>query len=952
MKFSKQTKVKHSQIEHDIALYWQKNNIFQKSIDNRKGQKDFIFYDGPPFITGSPHHGSLSTSAVKDSICRYQTMQGYRVERGWGWDCHGLPAEVYTEKKLGIKSKKEIGTTISIEDYVRECREAMVQGSSQWNEAIDRIGRWVDMSHPYRTMDKDYMESVWWAFKTLYEKGRIYEGEKVLLYCPKDATPISKAEIAMDDSYQEITDPSVYVLFKLARGEEDYLLAWTTTPWTLPANTALAINKDIPYSKVRLNDKNIILATDLIEKVLQDEKHQPLNYEIIGDIDPNSLINKYYEPLFIDHGPKAHRIVHADFVSSSDGSGIVHIAPAYGEQDYDLSFQENITVVHNIDENGYYSSGPWQGQYIWDINKDIAKAMLAEGKVLKIEYIKHEYPHCHRCGSKLMYRAHPSWFYDIAKQKDEMLSANENIDWVPSYLREGRFKNTISSAPDWNLSRDRYWATPIPVWKGVSKDGVEIIKVIGSYQELKELTGFEADDYHLPVVMNLTINIDGVTLNHCGKVLDCWFESGSMPFAQFHYPFENKDKFESSFPGDFITEYMGQVRAWFYYLHVVSIGLFGQSCFKHVIAHGTLAGNDGRKMSKSYGNYTDPLTLYDNISADAWRFFLMSSPYSSGEDISLKDDLVLDIERKLQMLSNSFDFFIMYASVDGWDSSNKVDNSNNILDQWILSRLNTLIKVHVSYMNQYNLSKALNPMIEFLDDLSNWYIRRSRSRFWKTDNDQDKNQAYSTLYTALTTFCRLLAPFSPFISEDIYIKLTGEESVHLTNTPVPNNNWENIELESNMNDLRAIIKEALSLRSQAGIKVRQPLASININRLDDNFITILKEEVNVKEVYTGSDVISLDTNITAILKEEGLAREIIRLVQSARKNAGLNVDDRIRLALRTDNNELLSSIDNFALQIKAETLATSLDHTSAYIHQEKQEISGTTITINLEKDIS
>lgn len=939
-------------MEYDVISYWKENNTFQKSIDNRDGQENFVFYDGPPFITGSPHHGSLSTSAIKDAICRYQTMQGKKVERGWGWDCHGLPAEVYTEKKLGIKSKKEIGTTISVSDYVKECREAMVQGSREWDDAIERIGRWVDMSNPYRTMDKDYMESVWWAFKALYEKGSIYEGEKVLLYCPKDATPISKSEVSMDNSYKEITDPSVYVLFKLALGDEDYVLAWTTTPWTLPANTAVAINKDIAYSKVRLDGKNIILATDLIEKILQDDKHQPLSYKIIEDIQADSLIGQYYEPLFTSHGPKAHRIVHADYVSDKDGSGIVHIAPAYGEEDYNLAIKENIAIVHNVDENGYYTSGPWQEQYIWDVNKDIAKAMLAEGKILKIEYIKHEYPHCHRCGNKLMYRAHPSWFYDIQKQKDEMLDSNEHINWIPKHLREGRFKNTISSAPDWNLSRDRYWATPIPVWKGYTIEGTEIIKVVGSYQELQELTGFSSDDYHLPMVMDLTINIDGVELEHCGKVLDCWFESGSMPFAQFHYPFENKEKFEANFPGQFITEYMGQVRAWFYYLHTISIGLFGNECFKNVIAHGTLAGDDGRKMSKSLGNYTEPITLYDKISADAWRFFLMSSPYSVGEDISLKDELIWDVERKLQMLSNSFDFFIMYASVDGWDSDqlNK-EPAKNILDKWILSRLNSLIKTHVEYVNSYNLPKALSPMLEFLDDLSNWYIRRSRSRFWKNDNDSDKDQAYNTLYTVLTTFCQLLAPFSPFMSEDIYRKLTAQESVHLTNTPAVNQAWDNPELEADMQNLRSIIKEALSLRSQASIKVRQPLASISVGNISTNLIEILKEEINVKEVKTGHDSISLDLDITPILKKEGLSREIIRLVQAARKNANLNVDDRIHLALHTNDSELLASIDSFADQIKAETLALKLDTKSLYDYQEIQNISDQTVTISLEVSV-
>ena len=571
MKYKHGTRRRAKEYEAEILSFWKKNKTFEKSINNRSADNSFIFYDGPPFLTGTPHHGHLLISTVKDAVARFQTMLGKRVERRWGWDCHGLPAEVFVENKLGIKNKKEIGTKISIEDYVKECRNAMIQTGTEWEDTIERIGRWVEFEGAYKTMDSDYMESVWWAFKKLYDEGKIYEGEKILIYCTKDATPISKSEVAMENSYQMDTDPSVYVYFELEGNNNEYLLAWTTTPWTLPANVAIAVNKDLEYSLVKYDNKLVYVAKDRLEKVFTDEKHQPLDYEIVKTIKGFELVGKNYHPLFENHGPSAHRVLSADFVTAEDGTGIVHEAPAYGEDDYELCKKENVPVVSIVDENGHYTSGRWVGQNIWEVNKEIAKTLLAEKKALKVEYIKHEYPHCHRCGSKLMYRAHPSWFMDIQNQKQEMLNANDQTEWIPTHLKNGRFKKIIESAPDWNLSRDRFWATPLPVWKGQSHDGTEIVKVIGSYDEFKELTGKSLEDYHLPNVMNVSFDLDGVTMHHSGKVLDCWFESGSMPFAQFHYPFENKDVFEQSYPADFIVEAIDQTRGWFYSLMAVMI---------------------------------------------------------------------------------------------------------------------------------------------------------------------------------------------------------------------------------------------------------------------------------------------------------------------------------------------------------------------------------------------
>ncbi|MGI8636909.1 MAG: isoleucine--tRNA ligase, partial [Segetibacter sp.] len=633
MKFKANTRRRAKEYEKALVEYWKENKMFEKSVENRSEDNSYVFYDGPPFLTGTPHHGHLLISTVKDAVARFQTMQGKRVERRWGWDCHGLPAEVFVENKLGIKNKKEIGTKISIADYVRECRAAMVKTGTEWEDTIERLGRWVEFQGAYKTMDNQYMESVWWAFKSLYEKGKIYQGEKILIYCTKDATPISKSEVAMENSYKIDTDPSVYVYFQIEDSDE-YLLAWTTTPWTLPANVAVAVNQELEYSLIEYNDKKFYVGAEAVEKVMTDEKHQPLDFKVLKTIKGKGLVGKKYVPLFENHGPQAHRILAANFVTSESGTGIVHEAPAYGEEDWELCKKENVPVVSLIDENGHYSEGRWQGENIWDINKEIAKILVRENKALKVEYIKHEYPHCHRCNTKLMYRAHPSWFMDIQSQKQQMLDENQTTSWTPSHLKDGRFNYILESAPDWNLSRDRYWATPIPVWLGARNDGTEVIKVTGSFEEFEKLTGKKLDDYHLPNVMDVEFEVDGTKLKHIGKVLDCWFESGSMPFAQFHYPFENVKKFEANFPADFIVEAIDQTRGWFNSLMAVNVGLFGKTPFKNVICTGFINAADGKKMSKKLKNYTNPLHLMDEYSADSFRLLMLSTPLTSGENFN------------------------------------------------------------------------------------------------------------------------------------------------------------------------------------------------------------------------------------------------------------------------------------------------------------------------------
>ena len=1158
MKFTHGTRRRAAEYEKDWVQRWKDDQTFQKSVAQRPADNAYVFYDGPPFITGVPHHGTLLSSIVKDAVPRYWTMKGKRVERRWGWDCHGLPAENFVEKQLNITDRRQIVTssdqpapldkdgnplpTISLEKYITKARESMVANSETWQGVIDRIGRWVDFAGAYRTMDKDFMESVWWAFKQLYEAGKIYEGEKVLMYDTKFATPVSKAEVTMDnDAYQTVTDPSVYVKFKLDN-EDVAVLAWTTTPWTLPANLMLAVNPEMTYCEVQvpkgsnkvfllsgkhayasreyypqlkqqleqqgytvtiidhinpdnpdlaenveqlaqydfanahvvthslgvatflkyLQDANVtvasltmiapacgvsnssdeqwkresgyvglavdlaqvrrkidqrptivysddaevlnqgfvqlgteldavmqhepgkghffaaekslapeitlplseklIIAEEALERTLQDEKHQPLDYKVLRKFPGSDLVGKAYQPL--DTGSawpendKIHTIYAADFVSHESGTGIVHIAPAYGEDDFELAKHHGISAFHVIDDNGYYTDGNYKGLEVWDHNKFIAKDLKEKGAVWKIEYIRHEYPFNPRSKQRIMYRAIPSWFFNIQGQKPLMLEQNEHINWFPSHLKHGRFAKNIEQAPDWNLSRDRFWATAMPVWKGDRGT----VKVVGSYAELKELSGVELDDYHRPWVDDITFEIDGETFTRIDKVLDCWFESGSMPFAQLHYPFENQTKFEQNYPADFIVEYIGQVRAWFYYVHAVNaalaeIGAFGEAGAQHknaysnVITTGVVAGNDGRKMSKSLGNFTNPNELMDKFSADSLRFLLLSSPLLNGEDFALHDKDVGDVARKLSMIWNMYDFFTMYAEVDGWEFDGELrdplSDLTNPLDIWIISRLHQLVAEVERHMDTYNIPDALSPILPFLDDASNWYVRRSRRRFWKSEDDGDKNDAYRTLHYVLVRLSYILAPFTPFLAEELYRNLTGDnESIHLKD-------WltagaVNDQALADMSRTRELINNGLSLRMkqdehQVSIKVRQPLQSAAYAgaKLAEYYEQIMAEELNVKEIRWIENLdehladyevaegaikpeswIEISKQLTPELKREGLMREVIRHVQSARKKAGLQVDDRIMLQLTTDDEQLRQAIDEHAELIAAETLAT------------------------------
>ena len=969
MKYQANTRRRALEYEKALIEFWKKNQTFEKSIEQRDIDNSYVFYDGPPFITGMPHHGTLLSSVTKDAVPRFWTMRGKRVERRWGWDCHGLPAENFVEKQLGITDRREIGTKWPLATYIEKAKASMVANSEAWESTIERIGRWVDFRGAYRTMDKNYMESVWWAFKTLYEKGLIFEGRKVLMYDTKFSTPVSKAEVMMDnDAYQEVTDPSVFVKFKVvSEGELQgaYLLAWTTTPWTLPANLVLAVNEKLNYGLYQVGEDKIVTLKKTADEVFEGE------FEFLKDINGAELVGLEYQPLMENFSRKerqkdTYHVLTAEYVSDEDGTGIVHIAPAYGEADYDLALAHEVDFVDLLDEQGYYvdAAEKWlmdlgvrktdeNGIELWAANKIIAKMLLEKGIVYRIKYIKHEYPFNPRSKQRIIYRAFPSWFFNVTDSKTMLISENEKINWFPEYLKHGRFEKNIEAAPDWNLSRDRFFATAMPVWKGDKGS----VKVVGSYDELYELSGTRLEDYHRPWVDEIEFEIDGEHFKRIDKVLDCWFESGSMPFAQLHYPFENREKFEKNYPADFIVEYVGQVRAWFYYVHVVNTALFSDIAYKNVITTGTLAGNDGRKMSKSLGNYTDPNLLMDQYSADSLRFLMLSSPVLAGEDFSLIDKDVSDVARKLSMIWNVYDFFTMYAEVDGFDSEQAMAVSEfvNPLDIWLVSRVHQVRNQITEGMEAYNIPAALSSVLEFIDDMSNWFVRRSRRRFWKSEDDQDKLAAYSTLYYVLIYLAKILAPFTPFLAEELYQKMTGAgvvnseipESVHLLDWPEAGVIDEMVLAQ--MAKTREIITAGLAERmkkteTEAQIKVRQPLAKLVYagEELDDFYEQIIMEEVNVKTIEHGG-ALALDKTLTPELLEEGKIRELIRFVQAARKKAGLNVDDRIRLMVSMEVPE------TYREMLMNEVLAEELVNEGNFAYDEIVKVQGENVVISLEK---
>ena len=1094
--------------EERVLEFWKENKIFEKSLEKSAPKGHYVFYDGPPFATGLMHVGHVLGSTAKDVIGRYQTMQGFYVPRKWGWDCHGLPIENIVEKDLGVSGHKEI-EALGIERFVEYARSKVLTYDHEWKKSVERMGRWVDFDGGYKTMDNTFIESVWWALSELNKKDLIYEGIKVLAYCSRCETPIAKSEIAMDDSYKDISDISVYVKFKLENEPNTYLLAWTTTPWSLPGDVAVAVNSEAVYVKVVIEGIYYILAKDRVVAVLKDKK-----FEIVEEFKGSELIGKKYIPPFdyythnkeISRNPKSWTVLSGSFVTTFDGTGLAHEAPAFGEDDMELAKKENLPWIIHVDSSGKFKkevtdfaglsvkpkSSEKDGHQSSDI--EIIKYLAKKNLLFAKEKIIHPYPHCMRCDTPIIYYALPSWFINIAKVKEDIMKKAETMDWIPAHLKEGRFKNIVESAPDWNISRNRYWASPLPIWK-CSK--CENKKFISSLADLKEKTkksgnkyfvmrhgeaidnakhiddpkgdpnnhltdlgeqevvatskrlknkkinlilsspflrtqetaeivrrelGLESKqvvvdnrlheynegdqnlvakrmgdflydvenkykdkniiiishgnpiwtlqtivsgiphanfterqilntgeekeftfiplphnanyelDYHRPYIDEIKFICEcGGEMNRISEVLDCWFESGSMPFAQDHFPFENLNWQKNNFPAGFVAEYIAQTRTWFYYTHVVSTILFNHAPFNHVVTTGTLRAEDGQKMSKSKGNYPDTLTLFDKYGVDALRLYLMSSPLMKGEDANFSEQSVQEISNKIiGRLFNVFAFYELYPAPeqarlsDGqarYGASRDKLESQHILDQWILSRLNQVIQEVTTGMEAYDMVLATRPLDGFVEDLSTWYLRRSRERIKSGDHD-----AKQTLYFVLKTLAKLMAPFAPFTAEDIWLKLKTKddvESVHLESWPGVSKFDK--DLLNQMQIVRDYVTAGHMLRQKSNIPVRQPLAEFFVPIIPpEEYKNILKNELNVKKITKGENTMYFDLNITPELKQEGNYRELVRAIQDMRKKMELTPNDKVSLLIETDE-EGKKIIQKFEVDMKKTVLASQIE---------------------------
>ena len=994
-------------VENETLEFWASDHTFQASIDQRdaggNGVNEYVFYDGPPFANGLPHYGHLLTGFVKDAVPRYQTMQGKRVERRFGWDCHGLPAEAEAERQLEISGRQAI-TDFGIEKFNDYCKESVLRYTSDWERYVTRQARWVDFANDYKTLDVSYMESVMWAFKTLWDKGLIYEGFRVLPYSWALETPLSNTETRMDDAYKQVQDPALTVGFVLETGES--LLAWTTTPWTLPSNLALAVAPDVSYVRVRHNGTVYILAEarfGAYEKELEGA-------EVLDSVLGSALVGRTYTPMFPYFADQsgAFRIIAGDFVTTEDGTGVVHLAPGFGEDDQRVCSDNGIGLVVPVDSRGLFTSEvpEYEGMLVFDANPLIIRELKSRGVVLRHETYDHAYPHCWRTGKPLIYKAVSSWFVNVTAVKDRMVALNEEITWVPDHLKHGSFGKWLENARDWTISRNRFWGSPIPVWRS-DDPAYPRIDVYGSLADLERDFGVTVTELHRPVVDDLVRpNPDDPTgksmMRRVPEVLDCWFESGSMPFAQVHYPFENQEWFDQHYPGDFIVEYIGQTRGWFYTLHVLATALFDRPAFSTCVSHGIVLGDDGAKMSKSLRNYPDPMKVFDTYGADAMRWYLLSSSILRGSDFAVTEEGIRDTVRQVMLpMWNSWYFLSLYANAESMTGEVRYD-STNVLDRYVFSKLKRLIEDTTVSMDQYDIFNACQQVRTFLDVLTNWYIRRSRDRFWKGDRE-----AIDTLHTVLQVLTRIAAPLLPLTTEKIYKELTGKRSVHLEDWPdasiVPSDD----ELEKVMDQVRDVCSTTLSLRKVHSRRVRLPLGELTVasplaNALQ-SFISIITDEVNVHKVTLttelgqvakhelqlipaalgprlgantqkvivavkkgdwsingdeviaggvalephefqvklvaasgdtetiassaladGQGIVLLSIELTDALLAEGAARDIVRMVQQARREAGLAVSDRIVLTLGLP--ELLQSqVSQFEAYIASETLAQRID---------------------------
>jgi isoleucyl-tRNA synthetase len=886
---------------------------------------------------------------MKDVIPRYWTMRGYRVDRVWGWDCHGLPIENIAEKELGITHKKEI-IELGIDKFNTACRSRVLDYVKEWEMVIRRLGRWADMKNAYKTMDLSYMESVWWVFKQLWDRGLIYEDYRAMHICPRCETTLSQSEVS--EGYKLVKDLSVIVKFKITdqsfintycNGTPTSFLAWTTTPWSIPSTMGLAVGADYDYVVAKISDEQYIFAKERTNYIKQLDPESEI--EIMNEIKGKEMLNVSYlhpfagffrENPLVKNNPNVYKTYPTDYVSVEDGTGIVTINGAFGEIDMEAARKLELPIVLNVKMDGTFTEemGEFAGVNVKPINDIqqtdvmIMKYLAKEGALFAKEKYEHSYPHCWRCDTPLLNYATSSWFVKITAIKDEAIEKAKKINWSPKHIKDNRFGKWLEGARDWSISRQRFWASVIPIWKC---SRCNELLVFGSISDLETISGQKVTDLHKDMVDNISFPCKqcGGVMKRIPDVLDTWFDSGSMPYAQIHYPFENKDKFSNTFPAEFIAEGIDQTRAWFYYLHSIATAIFESPAYKNVVVNGIVLAEDGKKMSKRFQNYPDPMVMFDKYGADVMRFYLLSSPVMMAENLNFKESEMAELYRGMfRMLWNSYSFFTLYANIDKWEPKENNLKSENFLDKWILSELNILTKNLNLLMNRYELMQSTRLFAPFIDNLSNWYIRRSRKRFWKSENDLDKEQAYQTLWTVLVELSKLMAPFTPFIADEIYKNLTSRESVHLSDYPQFNEQLVDNTLNQNMNRVRGVVEKGLAARAEAKIKVRQPLRALIYGgeKLDPTMEEIILEEVNVKEVRNNRsiDKVELDLNISEELKKEGLAREIIRNIQSLRKKSHFNIEDRITVSYETDSSILKNSIETWQDLIAHEVLANSI----------------------------